>query len=265
MLMYPHIDPILFAIGPFKIHWYGVMYLIGFVSALVLARPRAEKMQVDWSTETLQDILFYGMLGVIIGGRVGYMLFYGWPQFMDDPLSLFRIWEGGMAFHGGLLGVIIALLLYSKAKKIHVADVFDFLAPLVPIGLGAGRIGNFINGELWGRPTQVPWAMIFPDAGPLARHPSQLYEFFLEGILLFVVMWWFIQKPRPRYAVSGLFLLVYGMVRFFIEFLRDPDIQIGFIAFDWLTMGQLLSIPMIIAGAAFVYYAYHKSAQVQEA
>lgn len=263
MLTYPHIDPVMIAIGPLKIHWYGVMYLIGFASALLLARPRAQKMQVDWSTETLHDILFYGMLGVIIGGRIGYMLFYGWPQFAADPVSLFRIWEGGMAFHGGLVGVIVALFMFSAMKKINPGDVFDFLAPLVPIGLGAGRIGNFINGELWGRTTQLPWGMIFPDAGPLPRHPSQLYEFLLEGIVLSVILWWFIQKPRPRYAVTGLFLLFYGLFRFFIEFLREPDSQIGFIAFDWLTMGQLLSVPMILAGIVFLYYAYKKSTQAQ--
>lgn len=264
MLMYPQLDPVALQIGPIKIHWYGLMYLVGFAAAWYLAYLRAKKPNSGWTTEQVSDLIFYGAIGVVVGGRLGYMLFYDFHNFLSQPWIIFKIWDGGMAFHGGLIGVMIAFWLYGR--KIHKGfwEVGDFAAPLVPIGLGAGRIGNFINGELWGRATNVPWGMVFPQAGPQPRHPSELYEFFLEGVVLFIILWWYSSKPRPRMAVSGLFLLCYGCFRFFVEFFRQPDIQIGFVAFGWMTKGQLLSIPMIIAGAALLGWAYyHKSITVR--
>lgn len=258
MIPYPHINPIALQIGPIKIHWYGIMYVVGFFAAWILGSYRARKPGSPFTSNQIIDILFYAALGVIIGGRTGYMLFYDLPNFLHNPLLIFRVWDGGMSFHGGLIGVIIAMWLYSWYLRISFFTLTDFIAPLVPIGLGAGRIGNFINGELWGRVTNVPWGMVFPNAGPLPRHPSQIYEFFLEGVLLFTVLWLFSKDPKPRMAVSGLFLLCYGCFRFFAEFFRQPDPQLGFIAFGWVTMGQVLSVPMIAFGIFMLWYAYKK-------
>lgn len=257
-LMYPEIDPIALAIGPVKIHWYGLMYIIGFVGAWGLATLRARKPGNDWTSEQISDLIFYCALGVVIGGRVGYMLFYDFPALIANPLNLFAVWRGGMSFHGGLLGVITAFWLFHRKTGKNIFTIGDFVAPLVPIGLGAGRLGNFINGELWGRVTTVPWGMIYPQAGPLPRHPSELYEFLLEGVLLFLLLWFYSAKPRPRMAVSGLFLLSYGAMRFFVEFFRQPDPQLGTIAWGWLTMGQLLSIPMLLAGLFLIVRSYTK-------
>ncbi len=258
MIPYPQIDPIAFSIGPVKVHWYGIMYVIGFLAAYGLGTYRAKKPGSPFTPEQVSDLLFYGALGVIIGGRLGYMLFYDLPSFLNNPLVFFRVWDGGMSFHGGLLGVIIALALYMRKLKMPIFVATDFIAPFVPIGLGAGRIGNFINGELWGRVTNVPWAMVFPKAGPLPRHPSQLYEFFLEGVVLFLILWFFSKKPRPLMAVSAMFLLFYGCFRFFVEFFRQPDPQMGFVAFGWMTEGQLLSLPMILIGLMMLWLAYYK-------
>lgn len=248
MLMYPEINPVAFSLGPLKIHWYGLMYLLGFLSAWLLAQYRAKRYHLDWNSETIGDLIFYAALGVIVGGRLGYMLFYNFPQFIKEPWILFKLWEGGMSFHGGLIGVILALVIYAKKISKPFWEVADFVTPLVPIGLGAGRIGNFINGELWGRETDVPWGMVFPNAGPMPRHPSQLYEFGLEGVVLFVVIWLYASKPRPLGRVSAVFLIGYAICRIFVECVRQPDAQLDFIAFNWLTMGQLLSIPMVLAG-----------------
>lgn len=263
MLNYPHINPVAFALGPIAVHWYGIMYLVGFVGAWYLAWLRARRPNSGWSSEQISDLIFYAALGVIVGGRLGYMLFYDFSELLHHPLSLFKIWQGGMSFHGGVLGVLIALWIYSY--KIHKSlwELTDFVAPLVPVGLAAGRLGNFINGELWGRVTTMPWGMIFPDAGPLPRHPSQLYEFLLEGVLLFIILWIYSSKPRPRFAVSALFLLCYGFFRFCIEFFRQPDTQIGFVAWGWLTKGQLLSLPMILAGILGLCYVYYKKRKLQ--
>ncbi len=259
MLHFPHVNPIIFSIGDFKVHWYGVMYLVGFVAAWVLAKYRANAPNSGWNAEQVADLIFYAAIGVIVGGRCGYMLFYDFPGFIHHPWIIFQVWDGGMSFHGGLIGVGIALYIFSHRYRKNWFDVLDFIVPFVPIGLGAGRLGNFINGELWGRVTNVPWGMIYPNAGPLPRHPSELYEFFLEGIVLFVILWLFSRKTRPRFAVTALFLLCYGILRFFVEFFRQPDPQLGFIAFGWLTMGQLLSIPMIlIGGIALVGVYRHK-------
>ncbi|HKE47379.1 MAG TPA: prolipoprotein diacylglyceryl transferase, partial [Rhodanobacteraceae bacterium] len=260
------IDPIAFSLGPVQVHWYGIMYLIGFAAAWWLGQRRRAAGRLPVSADAFSDLAFYVMLGVIVGGRVGYMVFYDTSELIHHPLSLFRVWEGGMSFHGGLLGVLVAVLWWTRRNKLNFFDVVDFVAPLVPIGLGLGRLGNFIGGELWGRHTDLPWGMIFPRAlealgkskeelyemyraGELdraARHPSQLYEFCLEGVVLFAVLWIYSRKPRPRYAVSGLFALLYGLFRFSVEFVREPDVQLGFVAFDWVTMGQILSLPLIL-------------------
>lgn len=257
MLTYPQIDPVAFNLGPLAVHWYGLMYLIGFICAWTLIHYRVKAQpERGFTTEQVSDVLFYTALGVIIGGRLGYMLFYARPDLVANPLTLFTVWKGGMSFHGGLIGVIITLWIYARRINKPLVDVTDLIAPAIPIGLATGRIGNFINGELWGRVTDVPWAMIFPHAGPLPRHPSQLYEFFLEGIVLFLILWIFSSKPRPRWAVSGMFLLFYGIFRFSIEFYRAPDVQIGYLAFGWFTEGQLLSLPMIILGFSMLVWAY---------
>ena len=248
MLSLPSINPVAFSLGPIQVHWYGLMYLLGFSMAWILARWRVKHYHLHWTNEQIGDLVFYAALGVIIGGRLGYMLFYNTQQWLNNPLSLFKLWEGGMSFHGGLIGVMIALLFYARKTKKPFWEVADFFAPLVPLGLAAGRAGNFINGELWGRVTDVPWAMVFPQVDLQARHPSQLYELGLEGIALFVVVWWYAAKPRPTGCVSAIFLIGYAICRFMIEFFREPDLQLGFIAFDWLTMGQLLTIPMFLVG-----------------
>ncbi|OBU40777.1 prolipoprotein diacylglyceryl transferase [Photobacterium damselae] len=256
-LTFPQIDPVLVQIGPLAIRWYGLMYLIGFAFAMWLANRRADQPGSGWTKDQVSDLLFAGFLGVVIGGRIGYVLFYNFDLFLANPLYLFKVWTGGMSFHGGLLGVITAMFWYGHKNSRTFFSIADFIAPLVPFGLGMGRLGNFINGELWGRVTDVPWAMIFPTGGPLPRHPSQLYEFLLEGVVLFIILNLFIRKPRPTGAVSGLFLLCYGSFRFFVEFFRQPDAQLGF--FDgWLTMGQILSTPMILLGAAILIWAYKK-------
>ena len=253
-MMYPNIDPVAITLGPLQVHWYGLMYLFGFAGAWWLGRNRAERY--GWTKTEVEDLLFYGAIGVIVGGRIGYALFYDLPNILSDPLQLLKVWQGGMSFHGGLLGVLTAFWFFSRKTAKSYFTISDFIAPMVPIGLFFGRMGNFINGELWGKVSDVPWAMIFPTGGPLARHPSQLYEAGLEGLLLFIILWLYSAKPKPLGAVSGLFLLGYGVFRFIVEFFRIPDQQYGYLALDWLTMGQVLSLPMIIIGAFFIARAY---------
>ena len=256
MLQYPTIDPVAIAIGPIQVHWYGLMYVIGLVAAWWLGRRRAHR--IGLSHDDVGDLIFYGAVGIIVGGRVGYALVYGFDQLLANPLWLFMVWEGGMSFHGGLVGVLVAAILFARKHHLAFFQLTDFIAPLVPIGLGAGRIGNFINHELPGRVSDVPWAMVFPSMmgyGPEPRHPSALYEFALEGVVMFVVLWWYSSRPRQRGMVSGLFLVLYGTFRFAVEFVRQPDSHLGFIAFDWMTMGQLLSLPMILAGLALMAWA----------
>ncbi|EIC21372.1 prolipoprotein diacylglyceryl transferase [Thiorhodovibrio frisius] len=280
MLTYPTIDPIALSLGPLKIHWYGLMYLVGFALAWMLGRWRVahshygSRLDSPWSAEMVDDLIFYGVIGTIAGGRLGYMLFYGQAQILDNPLNLLKVWQGGMSFHGGLIGVLLAIWLFARKYQLRFFEVGDFLAPLVPLGLLAGRVGNFINGELWGHATHVPWGMRlpcmrFPEScqglpsgtlWSLPLHPSQLYEAMLEGLVLFVVLWLFSRRPRPTMAVSGLFLLLYGLFRFAVEWVRQPDAHIGYLAFNWLTMGQLLSLPMLLAGAGLLVWAYRGGA-----
>ncbi|PKG39680.1 prolipoprotein diacylglyceryl transferase [Psychromonas sp. Urea-02u-13] len=253
----PLIDPIAISLGPLDIRWYGLMYLVGFIFAFWMANRQCDRSNGVWTREQASDLLFYGFMGVILGGRAGYVFFYQFPQFLDNPLYLFRIWEGGMSFHGGVIGVVTAIVFYALKNKRSILAVGDFIVPLLPVGLGAGRIGNFINSELWGRVTDSPFGIIFHNGGPLARHPSQLYEFALEGVVLFIILIVFIRKPRPAGSVAGLFLLGYGIFRIIVEFAREPDAHLGFLTFG-LTMGQILSVPMVIAGIALIAYGYSR-------
>jgi phosphatidylglycerol:prolipoprotein diacylglycerol transferase len=249
MLQFPNFDPVAIRLGPLAIHWYGLMYLIGFGSAWLLGRWRISHGKTRLTLKDLEDIIFYGVLGVIAGGRLGYVIFYKPAYYASHPLEIFYLWEGGMSFHGGLIGVLAMVTWLAYSRKYKWFEVSDFVAPLIPLGLAAGRMGNFINGELWGRPSTLPWAMVFPQSGDgIARHPSQLYQLGLEGLLLFVLLWWFANKPRPTGQVSAVFLMGYGFFRFIAEYAREPDDFLGLLTAG-LSMGQLLSLPMIVAGA----------------
>jgi len=239
------------------------MYLLGFVAVWVLGQKRINKPWSPINAEQLEDWVTYGAMGVILGGRIGYILFYNFGEFIHDPLLLFKVWQGGMSFHGGLLGVFFAMWLFGRKHDRSMLQLTDFAAPAIPVGLGLGRIGNFINSELWGKPTDVPWAMIFPNGGPLPRHPSQLYEAFLEGLLLCVILVAYSSKPRPVMATTGMAVFLYGCFRFFVEFFRMPDAHLGYLALDWVTMGQILSTPMIIIGALMIYFAHRKNIPIK--
>jgi phosphatidylglycerol:prolipoprotein diacylglycerol transferase len=260
MLTYPEIDPIIFAIGPLAVRWYGLMYVIGFVAAWFLASRRAREEWSPIKPGHVDDLIFYAMLGVIVGGRLGYCLVYGWEIWLDDPLYIFKITQGGMSFHGGLVGVMFAMWMFGRRLGLGMWQVTDFVAPLVPIGLGTGRIGNFINGELWGKETTVPWSF---NVNGQALHPSQLYEAALEGLVLFLILWIYSARPRPHMAVSGMFLLWYGIFRFFVEFYRVPDEGLDYLLLGWVTMGQILSTPMIIVGIMLLFLA-NRTKQVEE-
>ncbi|MDR8916061.1 prolipoprotein diacylglyceryl transferase [Burkholderia multivorans] len=289
MIIHPNFDPVAIHLGPLAVRWYGLMYLVGFIAAIVVGRIRLKLPHVaaqGWTAKDIDDMLFYGVLGTVLGGRLGYVLFYKAGFYLSHPLDVFKVWEGGMSFHGGFLGVTLAMLLFAWQRKRHWLQVTDFVAPMVPTGLAAGRLGNFINGELWGRVTDpgAPWAMLFPGAmrddaawlpkhpelvekwhladvfmqyQMLPRHPSQLYEIALEGIALFFVLFFFARKPRPMGAVSALFLIGYGLARFTVEFAREPDDFLGLLALG-LSMGQWLSLPMIVAGIALMVWAYRR-------
>ena len=260
MLLHPQFDPVAFSLGPLSVRWYGLMYLVAFVQFILLGRYRIRTRPGLLSVEQLDDLLFYGMLGVIVGGRLGQVLFYEPGYYLAHPLEILAVWKGGMSFHGGFLGVLIAMGLWSRKHHIAWFDVTDFIAPLVPLGLAAGRIGNFINGELWGRvaDASLPWAMIFPQAGDMQpRHPSQLYHVALEGLALFAILWLFSSRPRPRSAVSGVFLIGYGAFRFITEFFREPDHGIFGQSYT-ISMGQWLSLPMILIGVAMLVMAYRR-------
>ena len=258
MLIHPQFDPVAFQLGPLALRWYGLMYLLAFGLFLLLGRQRIKTgPQPGWTVKELDDLLFYGVLGVVLGGRLGYVLFYQPAHFLAHPLEILSVWQGGMAFHGGFLGVLVAMGLFARRTGKSWLAVTDFIAPLVPLGLAAGRVGNFINGELWGRPADVPWAVVFPQIDSIPRHPSQLYQFALEGLALFALLWLFSRKPRPTGAVSGLFLIGYGSFRFLAEFTREPDNFLGLLALN-LSMGQWLSLPMVIAGIAMLRWSYDK-------
>ena len=285
MIAYPAIDPIIVSIGPFfsvgpiAIRWYGLMYVIGFAAGWWLARKRAALPGSTWAPTDVDDVIFFAAIGVIAGGRLGWTLFYGTERILDDPLSILRIWEGGMSFHGGLIGVIISVWIFARRRRRLLADVLDFLTPMPALGLMTGRIGNFINGELWGKPTEAPWGFVVDPANlyPQQRdealrmcqrfdidpcvlhvHASQLYEAALEGLVFFFILWIFTSRPRPRLAPTGLFLLCYGVFRFLVEFVRVPDQDRGYLLFDWVTMGQVLSLPMIILGGILLAIAYRR-------
>jgi phosphatidylglycerol:prolipoprotein diacylglycerol transferase len=274
-MLYPEFDPVAVTLGPLKVHWYGISYLFAFVVGWLLARYRAARLG-NWSDKQVEDMLFYLVLGVILGGRLGYILFYNFDQWLADPLRLFRVWEGGMSFHGGLIGVLVAMLLLARKQQRGFFEVTDFIAPLIPVGLFSGRLGNFINGELWGGVTDLPWGMQVScqsfahlcyeklnlpagaDVTP-PLHPSQLYEASLEGLVLLAILWLYAAFKPPRMAISGAFLLFYGLFRSLVELVRMPDAHIGYLWADWLTMGQLLSLPMIIAGLVLLAIAYGRN------
>ncbi|MEO3990631.1 prolipoprotein diacylglyceryl transferase [Pseudocitrobacter cyperus] len=282
-LHFPEFDPVIFSIGPVALHWYGVMYLVGFVFAMWLAGRRANRPGSGWTKNEVENLLYAGFLGVFLGGRIGYVLFYNFDLFLSDPLYLFRVWDGGMSFHGGLIGVIIVMIIFAKRTKRTFFQVSDFIAPLIPFGLGAGRLGNFINGELWGRvdpsfkytmlfpgsraedlsllPSHPEWQTLFDTYGSLPRHMSQLYEMALEGVVLFLILNWFIRKPRPAGSVSGLFLIGYGLFRIIVEFFRQPDAQFTGTWVQYISMGQILSIPMVLAGIMMMVWAFRRPQQ----
>ena len=261
MLAYLAINPVALDLGFVQIHWYGLMYLIGIGGAWWLAARRLAAFDPRWTRDTLSDLVFWVAMGVILGGRLGYVLFYDLSSYLANPALILQVWKGGMSFHGGFIGVLLATAWFARRQGKTFFELMDFIAPLVPIGLGAGRIGNFINAELWGKASDLPWAMVFPtDPQQLPRHPSQLYQFALEGLALFVILWLYTRKPRPTMAVSGLFAICYGSFRILVEFVRVPDAQLGYLAFGWLTMGQLLSLPMIAVGVLLMVLAYRRQA-----
>jgi phosphatidylglycerol:prolipoprotein diacylglycerol transferase len=254
-IIFPAIDPIIVSLGPVAIRWYGLMYLVGLGFAYFLAMREVKAKRSPFSAQQVSDLIFYGFMGAVLGGRIGYVLFYQFDLFLKDPLYLFQIQQGGMSFHGGLLGVIFVLIMFARKTKLTLFQIGDFVAPLVPIGLGAGRFGNFLNGELWGRTTDVPWGIVFPGAGPLPRHPSQLYEFVLEGIVLFIIVFWYTRSKRAVGSAGGLFLLGYGCFRFIVEYFRQPDDHLGLLTLG-MSMGQWLSLPMVFAGLIVMAIAF---------
>ena len=253
MLLYPRFDPVMISIGPLHFRWYGMMYVFGVVSGWLLGRYRASKPWNKMTKKSMDDFIAWAVVGVVLGGRLGYVFFYNAAYYFDHPLEIFAVWQGGMSFHGGLIGVILVCWMFGRVHKMSLLEITDFVAPLVPPGLFFGRMGNFINAELWGRRTHLPWGMIFPGSDGLPRHPSQLYEAGLEGIALFTLLWWYSSKERPTGCVSGLFLIGYGSFRFLVEFAREPDAHLGFVALHWMSMGQILCLPMLALGAYLMW------------
>ena len=258
MLNFPNINPVALDLGILQIRWYGISYVAGILLSWWLLNRRARAPDSSWNEEQVSDLIFYSTIGIIVGGRLGSVLFYNFSSYISNPLAILKVWEGGMSFHGGLLGVAVAAWFFSRRTNHTFFQVTDFFIPAVPVGLFFGRIANFINGELWGAPSNLPWAMIFPGAGDIPRHPSQLYEAGLEGIVLFIILWTYSSKARPTMAISGLFLLGYGIFRSAVEFVREPDGHIGYLFSDWLTMGQVLSLPMIVIGGVLLTLAYRR-------
>lgn len=265
MLIHPMPDPIAFSVGPLSVHWYGIMYLIAFIQFVLIGRIRVKQPHIaalGWKKEDLDDMLFYGVLGVVLGGRLGEVLFYHPEYYFSNPLQIFAVWNGGMAFHGGFIGVMIAMAIWSYKRGHHFLDTMDFIAPMVPLGYAAGRLGNFINAELPGRVCEnvMPWCMVWPNVDSLPRHPSPIYQMLIDGILVFIILWFFARKPRPRMAVAGAFSLLYGCARFFTEYFRVPDynVDLGPVT---ISAGQMLSIPMIILGLILLVFAYRFSSK----
>lgn len=258
MFTYTEIDPIALQLGPLAVRWYGLMYVIGILGGWWLGRIRSRQPWINVSKQQVDDLVTWIAVGIIIGGRMGSVLFYNFEAFLDRPVMLFEIWNGGMSFHGGLIGVVVALWIYGRRNDLALLELTDFVAPLIPIGLGAGRVGNFINGELWGKQTDVPWAVVVDG---VARHASQLYEATLEGLVLFIVLWVYGSKQRPRMAVASVFLIGYGLSRVAVEFVRLPDEHIGYMAWGWVTRGQVLTLPMIIGGIVLLWIAYQRDPQ----
>lgn len=263
MLIHPLPDPIAFSLGPVSVHWYGIMYLVAFVQFLVLGRLRARQPHMaaaGWKAEDLDDMLFYGVLGVVLGGRLGEVIFYNPGYYFGNPLEIFAIWKGGMSFHGGFIGVLVAMALWARKRGMRIADVYDFIAPLVPLGYAAGRIGNFINAELPGRiaDPSLPWAMIWPNVDNLPRHPSPVYQALVDGVLLFIILWIYARKQRPTIAVGAMFVVLYGAARFFTEYFRTPDYEVAFAGVT-ISAGQMLSLPMIVLGIAILFITYRRN------
>ena len=254
----PEIDPVAIQLGPLKVHWYGLMYLMGFASSWWVGQWRAKHIDKNWKPEEIGDLIFYFALAIIIGGRLGYVVFYNPAYYLSHPLEVFYIWTGGMSFHGGMLGGLVGFYLYARHTNRHMLQAVDFGVMMVPLGLLFGRLGNFINQELWGKVTDLPWGMVFRSGGPLPRHPSMLYEAFLEGVVLFIVLWLFMHKPRPLGVATGMAIMLYGIFRSLVEFVRVPDAHIGYLAFDWVTMGHVLSLPMIVGGGTLIWWAYKR-------
>jgi phosphatidylglycerol:prolipoprotein diacylglycerol transferase len=252
MIPYPNISPVIFSLGPIQVRWYGMMYLLGFAAGYWILRHLTARMKTGFRGERIMDFLAYAALGIVVGGRLGYVLVYNFSHFLEHPLEIFALWHGGLSFHGGFVGVVLAGWWFVRKHRLTLYEVADPVVMALPIGLGLGRIGNFINGELFGRPTQVPWCMVFPQGGPECRHPSQLYEALLEGLVLFLCMWWLGRKPRPRGLLFWSFVALYGLIRFLVEFTRLPDPQLGLVLGP-LSMGQLLSLPMVVLGAYMVW------------
>ena len=257
MIVHPNIDPVAIHLGPVGIQWYGLMYVLGFLGVYLLGNYRVKhypsSIQGSWNSEQISDFIFYGALGAVFGGRIGYVLFYKPAQYLANPIDIFKINEGGMSFHGGLLGVILAVSIFARKTDRKFLDIGDFIAPLAPIGLFTVRVGNFINQELWGKTTDLPWGVLFSNGGPLPRHPSQLYEAGLEGLVLLTVLWWVARKPRAAGTLSGLFLIGYAVARMAVEFVRVPDAHLNYLLFDWVTMGHLLSLPMLLLGLFLIF------------
>lgn len=259
MLTYPNIDPVIFHVyGPFALRWYGLMYLVPILVGWLFIKQQTKNLS-SWSPEKVSDLIFYLTVGMIAGGRLGYMCFYDLGGWILEPLKIFRMWDGGMSFHGGIIGAFLGIYTFSKRTNLSLLSILDICAAITPVGLGTGRIANFINAELWGRVTDVPWGMVFPGAGDLPRHPSQLYECLLEGIILLIVVQIVFRRPHRVGTVTGVFLTGYGLARIFVEFFREPDSQYGYLAFDWLTMGQLLSLPMVILGLSILFIVTKKN------
>ncbi len=252
MFVFPQLDPIAFSLGPIQVHWYGLMYTAGFLASWGLGNYRASKPGSGWTTKEVGDMLTWIMLGVILGARIGYTLFYNFSYYIENPIEIFYLWQGGMSFHGGLLGGMLSLYLWGRTTNKRFLDMLDFTAPFIAPGLFLGRMANFVNGELWGRVTTSPLGMVFPHVDAYPRHPVQLYEAFLEGLLLFVIIWIFSSKERPQGAVAGLFAFCYGLFRMFCEHFREPDVQVGYLFGEWFTMGMLLSLPLVLVGVVML-------------